>query len=54
MKKYVCSVCGHIYDPVVGEPESGIAAGTPFEDIPDSWRCPDCGMDKSAFEEMTE
>jgi rubredoxin len=54
MKKYVCSVCGHIYDPAVGEPESGIAPGTPFEAIPETWRCPDCGMEKSAFTELTE
>jgi rubredoxin len=54
MKKYMCSVCGHIYDPAVGEPESGIAPGTPFEALPDTWRCPDCGMEKSAFEEMKE
>ena len=54
MKKYRCSVCGHIYDPAAGEPEAGIAPGTPFEALPDSWRCPDCGMDKSAFEELSE
>jgi len=54
MKKYVCSVCGHIYDPAVGDPEGGIAPGTPFEEVPESWRCPDCGMDKSAFEESKE
>jgi len=54
MIKYVCSVCGHLYDPAVGDPDGGIAPGTPFEAIPDGWRCPDCGMDKSAFEELKE
>ena len=50
MKKYVCVVCGYTYDPAVGMPEDGIAAGTAFEDIPDSWVCPDCGVSKSDFE----
>jgi flavin reductase (DIM6/NTAB) family NADH-FMN oxidoreductase RutF/rubredoxin len=51
MKKYRCTVCGYIYDPAAGDPDSGIAAGTPFEKIPDSWVCPVCGVDKSKFEE---
>lgn len=47
-KKYKCSVCGHIYDPAQGDPGSGIAPGTAFEDLPESWVCPVCGstMDK--------
>jgi len=48
MKKYEC-VCGYIYDPAIGDPDNGIAAGTSFESLPDSWVCPDCGLDKSAF-----
>lgn len=52
MKKFVCSVCGYIYDPDVGDPDSGIAPGTPFEDLPEDWVCPVCGADKSMFEEM--
>ena len=48
--RYVCSVCGYVYDPVKGDPDSGIAPGTRFEDIPDSWICPVCGADKSKFE----
>ena len=40
MDKYVCIICGYIYDPAEGDPESGIAPGTPFEDIPDDWTCP--------------
>ena len=48
--RYVCSVCGYVYDPAKGDPDSGIAPGTRFEDIPDSWTCPVCGADKSKFE----
>jgi len=50
MRKYVCQVCGYVYDPDIGDPESGIAPGTPFEDLPDDWVCPVCGADKSLFE----
>ena len=48
--RYVCSVCGYVYDPEKGDPDGGIAAGTSFEDIPDSWTCPVCGADKDKFE----
>ena len=47
--KWICKVCSMIYDPAVGDPESGIAAGTPFEAIPDSWTCPICGTRKGNF-----
>jgi flavin reductase (DIM6/NTAB) family NADH-FMN oxidoreductase RutF/rubredoxin len=47
--KYECSVCGHIYDEEYGEPESGIAAGTKFEDLPADWTCPVCGAEKADF-----
>lgn len=50
MKKYVCSACGYIYDPEAGDPDSGIAPGTAFEDIPDDWVCPLCGVGKDMFE----
>ncbi|MFA6807992.1 MAG: flavin reductase [Eubacteriales bacterium] len=50
MKKYVCTVCGYVYDPSIGDPDSGIAAGTKFEDIPDNWVCPVCGVAKDQFE----
>jgi len=50
MDKYRCTVCGYIYDPTAGDPDSGVASGTLFEKIPDSWRCPVCGVDKSMFE----
>lgn len=51
-KKYKCSVCGYIYDPAKGDPDSGIAPGTAFEDIPDDWVCPICGVSKDQFEAM--
>ena len=50
MKKYQCTVCSHIYDPELGDPDSGIAPGTAFEDLPDDWVCPICGVEKSSFE----
>lgn len=50
MKKYMCIVCGYVYDEAVGEPEHGIAAGTRWDDIPASWSCPDCGVAKADFE----
>ncbi|GAQ95586.1 rubredoxin [Thermodesulfovibrio aggregans] len=50
MKKYKCSVCGYVYDPAQGDPDNGVAAGTAFEDLPDSWVCPICGATKDMFE----
>jgi rubredoxin len=47
--QWICKVCSMIYDPTVGDPDSGIAAGTPFEAIPDSWSCPICGTIKANF-----
>lgn len=47
--KYQCSICGYIYDPSVGDPDSGIPAGTLFENIPDDWICPICGVTKDKF-----
>ena len=49
MKKYVCSVCGYIYDPAEGDSEGDIPAGTAFEDLPDDWTCPVCGAGKDEF-----
>ncbi len=54
MKKYRCVVCGYIYDPALGDPDSGIAPGTPFEEIPDDWSCPVCGVSKEDFEPLEE
>lgn len=50
MKKYICTVCEYIYDPELGDPDSGIDPGTAFEDIPDDWVCPLCGVGKDDFE----
>lgn len=52
MKTYKCSVCGYIYDPAKGDPESGVKPGTAFEDLPDDWSCPVCGVAKDSFEEV--
>lgn len=49
MSKYVCIICGYVYDPQAGDPDYGIAPGTPFEDIPDDWVCPECGAAKDQF-----
>ena len=49
MKKYVCGVCGYVYDPAKGDPEHGVAAGTAFENLPADWTCPVCGAAKSEF-----
>ena len=54
MKKHRCIVCEWIYDPAVGDPDGGIAPGTSFEDIPDDWVCPVCGVGKDQFEEVEE
>lgn len=54
MKKYICTVCKWVYDPAKGDPEHGIPAGTPFEKIPEDWRCPLCGVNKSMFEPLDE
>ena len=49
MQKYVCDVCGYVYDPAVGDEDNGIAPGTSFADLPDSWVCPMCGVEKDSF-----
>jgi rubredoxin len=51
MKKYVCIVCGYVYDPEVGDPDAGIDPGTSFEALPEDWVCPLCGVGKDQFEE---
>ncbi|MHB8985394.1 MAG: rubredoxin [Eubacteriales bacterium] len=50
MDKYVCSVCGYVYDPAVGDPEKGVPPGAPFEKLPGDWVCPVCGAGKDSFE----
>ena len=52
MDKYKCKVCGYIYDPAVGDPDNGVEAGTPFDQIPDTWVCPECGVGKEEFEKV--
>ena len=50
MDKYVCGPCGYEYDPAVGDPDHGIAPDMAFEDLPDDWVCPICGVGKDMFE----
>jgi flavin reductase (DIM6/NTAB) family NADH-FMN oxidoreductase RutF/rubredoxin len=52
MAKYKCTVCGYIYDPAAGDPDSGIKPGTSFESLPANWTCPICGAEKSNFEKI--
>jgi len=54
MKKYKCEICGYVYDPSEGDPDSGIPAGTAFEDIPNNWACPLCGVGKEDFSPSDE
>uniref|UniRef100_A0A7C3Z1R9 Rubredoxin n=1 Tax=candidate division WOR-3 bacterium TaxID=2052148 RepID=A0A7C3Z1R9_UNCW3 len=54
MKKWQCTICGYIYDPQKGDPENGIPPNTPFESLPDTWVCPECGAEKDMFEELEE
>ena len=54
MKKYRCTVCEWVYDPAVGDPDGGSAPGTQFEEIPEDWVCPVCGVGKDMFEEVAE
>ena len=49
-RTWMCVVCGFIYDEALGMPEDGIAPGTRWEDVPDTWTCPDCGVSKDDFE----
>ena len=53
MKAYMCVICGYIYEEEKGDPEHGIAPGTRWEDIPDNWKCPECGAMKEDFEMVT-
>jgi rubredoxin len=54
MSKWECTACGYVYDPAVGDPDNGIAPGTPFEDIPDDWTCPQCGVGKDYFQKIED
>jgi rubredoxin len=50
MQKYQCTICGYVYDPEEGDPDAGIAPGTSFEELPEDWFCPVCGVMKNEFE----
>lgn len=50
MQRWICTICQYVYDPATGDPENGIAPGTPFEELPESWVCPICGAGKELFE----
>lgn len=52
MDKWECIVCGYVYDPEEGDPDNGVAPGTSFEDVPEDWVCPDCGVGKDMFEKV--
>jgi rubredoxin len=52
LQKWKCTVCGYIYDPEKGDPDSGIVSQTPFEDLPETWVCPQCGAAKDDFKEL--
>lgn len=52
MESWECLVCRYIYDPAEGDPDGGIEPGTAFEDLPDDWVCPDCGVGKDMFEKL--
>jgi rubredoxin len=54
MKKYRCLMCSYIYDPAAGDPDNGVEPGTVFEDLPDNWVCPDCGVGKDEFEPIED
>ncbi len=50
MDRYVCVICGYVYDPEQGDPDNGVAPGTKWEDLPDDYECPVCGAGKEDFE----
>lgn len=52
MDSYRCMLCGYIYNPAIGDAGQGIKAGTAFEDLPDTWKCPRCGAPKSRFKKV--
>ena len=52
MQKYICDVCGYIYDPELGDPDNDVEPGTDFEDLPEEWVCPECGASQEEFSEI--
>ena len=53
-RKFTCQICGHVYDEAAGDPAAGIVPGTRWEDLPESWSCPECGATKADFSLMEE
>lgn len=53
LTQYICEICGYIYDPAKGDPSQGIPPGTPFKKLPDDWKCPICGVDKTMFKKQS-
>lgn len=51
-KKYQCDICGHVYDEAIGDPDADIPAGTRWDDLPEDWVCPECGVGKDDFSLM--
>jgi rubredoxin len=54
ISKWECTVCGYVYDPELGDPDSDIEPGTAFEDLPEDWVCPECGVGKEDFEKIED
>jgi rubredoxin len=54
MKRYICDICGWIYDPAKGDPAHGVAPGTAWEDVPENWECPECSVGKSQFSPLPD
>ncbi|MCD6423756.1 MAG: rubredoxin [Elusimicrobia bacterium] len=52
MDKYICIICEYVYDPKKGDAERGIPPDTKFEDLPDDWVCPQCGIEKDLFQKI--
>jgi len=53
-RRYRCTICSHVYDPAEGDPDSGIAPGTAFENLPEDWCCPECGAMNADFEPLDD
>jgi len=49
MQKYICDLCGYVYDPEAGDPDNGVEAGTEWDAVPEDWVCPLCGAGKDSF-----
>jgi len=54
VKKYICTVCDYVYDPEAGDPDADVEPGTSFDDLPEDWVCPECGVEKDQFEPLDD